>query len=171
MLHLMGPLMSQINPEQWRTHTHTHCKNSVTLASYQQPKTWVTLLTTVTLEYNGTPSPLLTLDHLLSLEHNHFVGQQVLELQLSSPLDDFRVFAHQQPADVGEEEAPRGVVRVAVCLRVLVVHPVIPGPLVDIILWTEEQTDATRYLALATKTAITAISVRLCGRLPEMPWS
>lgn len=113
----------------------------------------------------------MTSGHLLSLEHDDFVGQQVLELQLSSLLDDFRVFAHQQPADVGEEEAPRGVVRVCICLRVLVVHPVIPGPLVDIVLWTEEETDATPYLALATKAAITAVSVRLCRRLPEMPWS
>lgn len=96
-------------------------------------------MTSATIENNGALSLLLTPDHLLSLEHDDFVGQQVLELQLPSPLDDFRVFAHQQPSDVGEEEASCGIVRVCVCLRVLVVHPVIPGPLVDIILWSRRR--------------------------------
>ncbi len=58
----------------------------------------------------------IDLSHLLPLKHYNFVGQQVIELQLASFLNDVRVLAHQQPADVREEEAPHGVVRVGVGL-------------------------------------------------------
>lgn len=44
------------------------------------------------------------------------------------------MLAHEEPADVGEEEAPAGVVRVRVRLRVLVVHAVVSAPLVDVVL-------------------------------------
>lgn len=62
------------------------------------------------------------------------VGQQVAEVQLAPFLDDVGVFAHQQPADVSEEEAPHGVVGVGVRLRILVVDPVVSGPFKDIVL-------------------------------------
>lgn len=41
------------------------------------------------------------------------------------------VLLHVQPAHVREEEPACGVVRVCVLLGVLVVHPVVPGPVVD----------------------------------------
>lgn len=75
--------------------------------------------------------------HLLSLEPDNGVVQQVSEIQFSPLLDDVPVFAHEQPADVGEEEATAGVVRVCVRLRVLVVHAVVSAPLVDVILQRE----------------------------------
>lgn len=69
-----------------------------------------------------------------SLEHNHCVRLQVRHVQLLTLLDDVGMFANQQPADVGEEESPLGVVRVRVRLRVLVVGAVVSRPLVDVIL-------------------------------------
>lgn len=68
------------------------------------------------------------------LEHNHRVCLEVLQLQLASLFDDVGMLADQQPADVGEEEAPLSVVGVGVRLRELVVDSVVPGPLVDVIL-------------------------------------
>lgn len=75
--------------------------------------------------------------HLLSLEPDDGVVQQVSEIQFSPLLNDVPVLAHEQPADVGEEEATAGVVRVCVRLRVLVVHAVVSAPLVDVILQRE----------------------------------
>lgn len=46
------------------------------------------------------------------------------------------MLAHQQPADVGEEEAPFGIVGVRVGLGELVVDAVVPGPLEYVILVT-----------------------------------
>lgn len=43
---------------------------------------------------------------------------------------------HQQPADVGEEEPPFGVVGVRVGLGELVVDAVVPGPLEYVVLVT-----------------------------------
>lgn len=71
---------------------------------------------------------------ILPLKHHNFVRQKVSEFQLASFLDDVGVFAHQQPANVREEETPDGVVGVGVRLRVFVVNPVVPGPLEDVIL-------------------------------------
>lgn len=51
-----------------------------------------------------------------SLKHHNFVSHQIFELQLASFLNDIRVFAHQEPANVSKEEAPDGVVRVSICL-------------------------------------------------------
>lgn len=48
------------------------------------------------------------------------------------------MLAHQQPADVGEEEAPFGVVGVRVGLGELVVDAVVPGPLEYVVLITGE---------------------------------
>lgn len=70
----------------------------------------------------------------LPLKHDHLVSQQVVKLQLASLLDHVGMFAHEQPANVGKEEAAHGVVRVGVRLRVLVVDPVVAGPLVDVVL-------------------------------------
>lgn len=77
--------------------------------------------------------------HLLSLESDHRIRQQVGEVKLSPLLNDILMFAHKQPPDVGEEEAPAGVVRVRVGLRVLVVDSVVPGPLEDVILQGEHR--------------------------------
>lgn len=72
--------------------------------------------------------------HLLSLEPDNRVVQQVGEIQLPPLLYDIPVLTHKQPANVGEEEATAGIVRVRICLRVLVVHTVVSAPLVDVIL-------------------------------------
>lgn len=84
--------------------------------------------------------------HLLSLEPDNRVIQQVSEIQFPPLLYDVPVLAHEQPANVGEEEATAGVVRVRVCLRVLVVHTVVSAPLVDVVLhrkaWRGERREA-----------------------------
>lgn len=72
--------------------------------------------------------------HLLSLEPDDGVIQQVSEIQFPPLLYDVPVLAHEQPADVGEEEATAGIVRVRVRLGVLVVHTVVSAPLVDVVL-------------------------------------
>lgn len=71
-----------------------------------------------------------------SLEHHHLVGLQVGQVQLPAFFDDVGMLAHQQPADVGEEEPPFGVVGVRVGLRELVVDAVVPGPLEYVVLIT-----------------------------------
>lgn len=71
---------------------------------------------------------------ILPLKHHNFVGVQVSKLQLASFLNNVRVFAHQQPANVSKEEAPDGVVRVSISLRIFVVNPVVTSPFKDIIL-------------------------------------
>lgn len=68
------------------------------------------------------------------LEHHHRVGLQVGQVQLLAFFDHVRMLAHQQPADVGEEEPPFGIVRVRVCLGELVVDAVVPGPLKYVVL-------------------------------------
>lgn len=75
--------------------------------------------------------------HLLSLEPDHRVSQQVGNVQLPPLLDDIPVLADKQPPDVREEEAAPGVVGVSVRLRVLVVDAVVPGPLEDVVLQRE----------------------------------
>lgn len=81
---------------------------------------------------------MATHPHLLSLESDDGVIQQIGEIQLSSLFYDVFVLAHKQPANVGEEEAPAGIVWVRICLRVLVVHAVVSAPLVDVILQREQ---------------------------------
>lgn len=68
------------------------------------------------------------------LEHHHGVGLQVGQVQLLAFFDYVGMLAHQQPADVGEEEPSRGVVGVGVSLRELVVDAVVPGPLEYVVL-------------------------------------
>lgn len=77
---------------------------------------------------------MATHPHLLSLESDDGVIQQIGEIQLSSLFYDVFVLAHKQPANVGEEEAPHSIVRVCICLGELVVDTVVPGPLIDVIL-------------------------------------
>lgn len=50
------------------------------------------------------------------------------------------MFADQQPADVGKEEPPGGIVGVGVRLGVLVVNSVVSRPLIYVILHTEHGT-------------------------------
>lgn len=70
----------------------------------------------------------------LPLEHHHFVGLYVAQVQLLALLYHIWVLAHQQPANVGEEKAPHGVVGVCICLGEFVVDTMVPDPLVDVIL-------------------------------------
>lgn len=77
------------------------------------------------------------------MKHHNFVGVQVSKLQLASFLNNVRVFAHQQPANVSKEEAPDGVVRVSISLRIFVVNPVVTSPFKDIILWIQIKTEIT----------------------------
>lgn len=44
------------------------------------------------------------------------------------------MLAHEQPANVGEEEAPHGIVWVCVRFRELVMDTVVPDPLIDVVL-------------------------------------
>ena len=44
------------------------------------------------------------------------------------------MFLHEQPADVREEETAASVVRIRIRFTELVVYPVIPTPLVNVIL-------------------------------------
>lgn len=55
-------------------------------------------------------------NHLLPLKHYNLVRQQIAKLQFASFFNDIRVFAHQQPANMSEEEAPDSVVRISICL-------------------------------------------------------
>lgn len=55
------------------------------------------------------------------------------------------MFAHHQPTNVSKEEAPHGVVRVGVRLRVLVVNPVVSGPFEDIILWVRAKAGVNNF--------------------------
>lgn len=75
--------------------------------------------------------------HLLSLELDHRISKQVSDVKLSPLLNDIWMLANQQPPDVGEEEASARIVGVRICLRVLVVGSVVPGPLEDVILQRE----------------------------------
>lgn len=68
------------------------------------------------------------------LEHHHRVGLQVGQVQLPAFFNHVRMLAHQQPANVGEEEPPLGVVGVRIRLGELVVDTVVPGPLKYVVL-------------------------------------
>ena len=75
--------------------------------------------------------------HLLSLEPDHGVSQQVGDVKLPPLLNDVPMLADIPPADVREEEAPAGIVWVSVRLRVLVMDSVVPRPLEDVVLQGE----------------------------------
>lgn len=76
----------------------------------------------------------LTSQCLLSLEQNNGVSKEITDIQLLSFFRHIRVFTNKQPTDMGKEEPSGGVVRVSIRLRVFVMHPVIPRPLVDVVL-------------------------------------
>lgn len=69
-----------------------------------------------------------------TLEAHQRVRPHVRHVNLGAFLLHQRVLPTEQPADVGKEEAPFGVVRIGVRLRVLVVGAVVANPFVDVIL-------------------------------------
>ena len=54
--------------------------------------------------------------HLLSLESDHRISQQVSEVKFSPLLNDIWMFANKEPPDMREEEAPAGIVWVSIGL-------------------------------------------------------
>lgn len=57
------------------------------------------------------------------------IGKNIAHVDRLPLGDHIGMFLHHQPAHVGEEETPVGVVRVRVCFRELVVDPMVPDPL------------------------------------------
>lgn len=88
----------------------------------------------------------------LFLKHDVGIGLQVGHVNLLSILDDFRMLPAHQPANVGEEEAAIGIVRICVGVRVLVVLTVIPDPYPEAVLSCQcvhvEQEDAHPLVGL-----------------------
>ena len=95
------------------------------------------------------------------LEHHNWIRQQVAQVHGAALANYLGVFADEQPSlfvnweklnikmvkffkffftffissyHMTEEEAPRGVVRIGVSVRPLVVHPVVADPLVEVVL-------------------------------------
>lgn len=68
------------------------------------------------------------------LEHDGAVPFEVAEVNTGTPAPHVGMLANQEPAHVREEEAPARVVRVGVSVGELVVHAVVPHPLVDVVL-------------------------------------
>lgn len=93
------------------------------------------------------------------LKHYHFVRQQVSELQLPAFFYDIWMFAHQQPANVGKEEAPFGVVGVGVCLWVFVVNSVVSSPFKNVILQVEGKTSSSDEIALQSGPSTNSLPV------------
>lgn len=54
--------------------------------------------------------------HLLSLDPDHRISKQVSDVKLSPLLNNIRMLANKQPPDMGEEEAPAGIVGVSIRL-------------------------------------------------------
>lgn len=67
----------------------------------------------------------------VTLETDHRIRSKVREIQLFAAFHYLRVFLHDKPPHMREEEATGGIVRIRICLRVLVVNAMIPGPVVD----------------------------------------
>lgn len=88
----------------------------------------------------------------LPLELHHRVRLDVRQRHRLALAQHLGVLPTEQPAHVGEEEAPRGVVRVGVGVAELVVHSVVARPLENVVLqrgrveYHEE--DAQRQLRL-----------------------
>lgn len=61
----------------------------------------------------------------LLLESNDGITKEILTGNRTALTDDFRMFAAEQPADMGEEEASGGIVRISIGFRVLVVDTMI----------------------------------------------
>lgn len=70
-------------------------------------------------------SAMLRLPHL---KHDHGVIVEICHVDSLATLYDVRMFLHNEPADVGEEEAPRSIVGVSVSVGVLVMLAVVPDP-------------------------------------------
>lgn len=68
------------------------------------------------------------------LEHDDGICFEVREVDGFPETDNVGMFAHHEPADVGEEEASGGVVGVSVGVAVLVVLPVVSDPNVQAVL-------------------------------------
>jgi hypothetical protein len=68
------------------------------------------------------------------LETQQRVGEQVGEVEFGALLADERMFAHQQPAHVREEEATIDVVWIGVGVRPFVMATMVAGPLDHVIL-------------------------------------
>lgn len=56
------------------------------------------------------------------------ISQNIAHVYLTTSSQDFRVFSHHQPSNVGEEESTIAVVRVGVGLGVLVMNSVVTDP-------------------------------------------
>merc|ERR1719209_325713 len=59
---------------------------------------------------------------------------QIRKIDLLSLLFHFGMLSTKQPADVSKEKAPVGIMRICVSLGILVMNPVISGPLDDVVL-------------------------------------
>lgn len=71
-----------------------------------------------------------TLVNLLLVKFDQGVSHDVTHIDFASLLNHLRMLAAHQPSHMGKEEATLWIVRVRVCLAELVVHPVIPYPVV-----------------------------------------
>jgi len=67
----------------------------------------------------------------LLLEVHGRVLHEIGKVHVASRFDDFGMLLDEQPSHVGEEESSRGVVRVGIGFRILVVDAVIACPVVD----------------------------------------
>jgi hypothetical protein len=65
------------------------------------------------------------------LEYDDRISEEIRAVKTFSRFDDSRVFLHQQPTNVREEEPPLGVVGIGRRLAALVVHAMISSPVVD----------------------------------------
>ena len=103
------------------------------------------------------------------LEHHHRIGLQVVHVDGSAPAGHLGVLPHQQPADVAEEEAAAGVVRIGVRIGEAVVGAVVPTPLVDVVLQgehvTEGEEDAQAGVRLVGAVAPQSMGAYVCLRL------
>lgn len=66
---------------------------------------------------------------LLLLEHDDGIGNQITEVQAFAFLHHIGMFLAQQPANMGEEEATSGIMRIGISFRELVVDTMIAGPM------------------------------------------
>uniref|UniRef100_T1DNK5 Uncharacterized protein n=1 Tax=Anopheles aquasalis TaxID=42839 RepID=T1DNK5_ANOAQ len=66
---------------------------------------------------------------VFALETQDGIALQVGNVELLALGNNFRMLAAQQPADVREKEPTGGIMRIGIGFRVLVVHPVIAGPM------------------------------------------
>ena len=67
----------------------------------------------------------------LLLEHDYGVFVQIGEIQFFSCPDNLGVFLDIQPAHVGKEKSPSGIVRISIGLGVLVMHTMVTSPVIN----------------------------------------